>query len=212
MRPVDLTMTISEDLPAFPGSPGPHLVPWEKIGSDGYNLELLFCSSHTGTHMDAPYHFARRGVTIDRIPVGRFVTEAVLVRLRKGPGRAITKREIARFEEREGIPDGAAVVFETGWSERLGDGTYFEKNPGLGADAAEYLASRGVGLVGIDSPSVDPGGKTRFPAHRILSRNNMLIVENLTNLDRIDGSRFRLVVLPLKLAGASGSPVRAVAI
>ena len=67
MVPIDLTLTITENLPTFPGSPKPKFIPWEKIIPDGYNLELLFLSSHTGTHMDAPFHFLEKGKTIDKI-------------------------------------------------------------------------------------------------------------------------------------------------
>ncbi len=212
MGPIDLTLTVSEALPAFPGSPGPQFIPWSDLEEDGYNLELLFLSSHTGTHMDAPYHFADGGARIHEIPVGRLLGSALLVRARKGANRAVTKRDLLAFERDNGkIPDGASVFFHTGWQEFLKSDGYFAENPGLSERAAEYLASKKANMVGIDSPSIDCGNSRRFPAHRALSRNGVLIVENLANLDRIPGSRFDFAVLPLKLKGATGSPVRAVA-
>jgi len=66
--PIDLTLEISNMLPSFPGSPSPQFISWADKKSDGYNLELIFLSSHTGTHLDAPYHFVERGVGIDKIP------------------------------------------------------------------------------------------------------------------------------------------------
>jgi kynurenine formamidase len=63
MKVLDLTLTISNRIPTFPGSPQPNFIPWEKIKDDGYNLELLFLSSHTGTHLDAPYHFLEKGAS-----------------------------------------------------------------------------------------------------------------------------------------------------
>ena len=89
--------------------------------------------------------------------------------------------------------------------------SYFVKNPGLSESAANYLVSKKTNLVGIDSPSVDFEARKRFSVHRIFSKNNVLIVENLANLEKIKSSKFHFVVMPLKLKGATGSPVRALA-
>lgn len=213
MVPIDLTLTISENLPTFPGSPRPQFIPWEKIIPDGYNLELLFLSSHTGTHMDAPYHFLEKGETIEKISTKRLVSDAILIKLKKGPNKSISKKDIITFESKNGkILSHSTVVFHTGWSKNLEKKSYFEKNPGLSVDAAKYLASKKINLVGIDSPSIDLGRDSKFSVHHVLSKNNILIVENLTNLEKIKNSKFKLVVLPLKLKNATGSPVRAIAI
>lgn len=207
---VDLTLTISSALPSFPGSPAPGCVSWSSLERDGYNLELLFMSSHSGTHMDAPFHFARGGRTVERIPVGRLVGDALLIRIPKGRGGAITKSEIVSYERRGGeIPRKSTVIFYTGWQKNLSRPDYFLRNPGLSRGAAAYLASKETNLVGTDSPSIDPGRGRGFAAHRVLAGNDVLIVENLANLERIRRSKFHLTVLPLKLRGASGSPVRA---
>ena len=213
MTPIDLTLTISENLPTFPGSPKPQFIPWEKIVPDGYNLELMFLSSHTGTHMDAPFHFLEKGKTIDQISPNRLVTDAILIKLRKTSNQSITKKDILNFESKnEKIPNNSTIVFSTGWSNNLKKKHYFEKNPGLSIDAAKYLVAKNINLVGIDSPSIDLGTDSKFSVHHILSKNNILIVENLTNLEKIKTKNFRLVVLPLKLKNATGSPVRAIAV
>ena len=104
----------------FPGSPQPNFINWETIQKDGYNLELLFLSSHTGTHMDAPYHFLKKGQKIDQIVTKRLVTEAVLIKIRKKADQAITKNEIERFERKHGkIGDGSTVIFHTGWQKNI---------------------------------------------------------------------------------------------
>ena len=198
MNPIDLTLTISENLPTFPGSPKPQFIPWEKIVTDGYNLELMFLSSHSGTHMDAPFHFLDKGKTIDQISPNRLVTDAILIRLRKGSNQPITKKDLLNFESKnDKIPNNSTIVFYTGWSNNLEEKYYFEKNPGLSIDAAKYLATKNTNLVGIDSPSIDLGTDSKFSVHHILSKNNVLIVENLTNLEKIKTQNFRLVVLPL---------------
>lgn len=214
MRPIDLTMKISETTPVFPGSPGPQFIEWSDIKNDGYNLELLFFSSHTGTHMDAPYHFENKGIKVDEIPMSRLVTSAIMIKLSKDANRLITKADITSFERNNAvIPDGSSVIFHTGWQRNLGRPNFFAQNPGLGESAAQYLASKEVNMVGIDAPSIDVGKSRSFAVHHVLLGNNILVVENLTNLHRVpEGRLFDFIVLPLKLKGATGSPVRAVAL
>ncbi|NWJ99730.1 cyclase family protein [Marine Group I thaumarchaeote] len=212
MKILDLTLTISNKIPTFPGSPQPNFIPWEKIKDDGYNLELLFLSSHTGTHLDAPYHFLEKGSKIHEISLKKLVSNAVLIKSRKKRNETITKTDIQKFEKKHGkIESFSSVVFWTGWQRNLQKDNYFTKNPGLSVSAANYLASKKIGLVGIDSPSIDLGTDFKFPVHQIFAKKGMLIVENLANLEKIKSWKFHLVVLPLKLKGATGSPVRAIA-
>lgn len=212
MVTIDLTLTISKNLPTFPGSPRPEFIPWQTIDKNGYNLELLFLSSHSGTHIDAPFHFIQNGKKIHAIPVKRLATDAILIKLRKKENQAITKNDIVKFEKKHGIiPKNATIVFATGWQKNLKSKIYFEKNPGLSVSAAKYLSFKKINLVGIDAPSIDLGKEKQFLVHQILSKNNILIVENLANLEKILKNHFTLIVLPLKLKDATGSPVRAIA-
>ena len=212
MKILDLTLTISHKIPTFPGSPKPNFIQWENLKDDSYNLELLFLSSHTGTHLDAPYHFVENGLKIHEINLTRLVREAVLIMSRKKSDKAITKSDIQKFEKKYGkIPNYSTVIFWTGWQKMLRDDSYFIKNPGLSEAAAKYLISKKTNMVGIDSPSIDFKGSQRFPVHRLFSKNNILIVENLANLDKIKTTKFHFIVLPLKLNGTTGSPVRAIA-
>jgi len=210
MKVIDLTLTISEKIPTFPGSPQPNFINWETVEKDGYNLELLFLSSHTGTHMDAPYHFLKNGQKIDQIITKRLVTEAILIKIRRGADQSITKTDIEKFEKKHGkIDEGATVIFHTGWQKNLNKQSYFLKNPGLAVSAARYLTSKRINLVGIDSPSIDLGKDAKFSVHHILAKSGILIVENLANLEKINSEKFHFIVAPLKLKNATGSPVRA---
>jgi kynurenine formamidase len=212
MKVIDLTLTVSNKIPTFPGSPQPNFIPWENVKEDGYNLELLFLSSHTGTHMDAPHHFLEKGAKIHEISLKKLVSEAVLIQSRKKSNESVTKTDIQKFEKKHGKIDGfSSVIFLTDWQRNLQKKYYFTKNPGLSVSAAKYLASKKISLVGIDSPSIDLGTDSKFSVHQIFAKNGMLIVENLANLEKIKSSKFHLVVLPLKLKGATGSPVRAIA-
>ena len=212
MKIIDLTLTVSDEIPTFPGSPQPSFIPWENVKEDGYNLELLFLSTHTGTHMDAPYHFLEKGAKIHEISLKKLVSEAVLIKSKKRGGESITKIDIQKFEKKHGkIASFSSVIFYTGWQRNLQKKYYFTKNPGLSISAAKYLASKKINLVGIDSPSIDLGTDSKFSVHQIFAKKGMLIVENLANLEKIKSSKFHLVVLPLKLKNATGSPVRAIA-
>ena len=212
MKPLDLTLTISQSIPTFPGSPKPQFLSWSQLKDDGYNLELLFLSSHTGTHLDAPYHFVSKGIKIHQIPLERLIGKATLIKIPKTNNMPITKSDIKLYEKKNGIiPNNSSVFFYTGWQKNLKKNNYFTENPGLGVSAAEYLATKKANLVGIDSPSIDLGKDQSFSIHHILSKNNILIVENLANLNKIQSKEFDFTILPLKLKDATGSPVRAIA-
>ncbi|MBT8251267.1 MAG: cyclase family protein [Nitrosopumilus sp.] len=212
MKPIDLTLTISKSIPSFPGSPKPQFILWSDIKDDGYNLELLFLSSHTGTHIDAPYHFVKNGIKIHQIPIDRLVGKAILIKLKKTRNSPITKKDIISFEKKAGkIPNESSIFFFTEWQKNLTKDNYFTENPGLDKSAADYLVAKRTNLVGIDSPSIDLGKDESFTAHHIFSKNNILIVENLTNLNKIPSREFNFTILPLKLKDATGSPVRAIA-
>ena len=210
MKVIDLTLTVSEKIPTFPGSPKPHFIEWETIPKDGYNLELLFLSTHTGTHIDAPFHFVKNGKKIHEIAPERLVNEAVLIRIGKNSNRSISKTDIQNFEQKNGkIENGSTVIFYTEWQKNLNKEFYFTENPGLSVSAAKYLVSKKINMVGIDSPSIDLGTDSKFSVHHVLAKNNILIVENLANLNKIKSNNFHLITSPLKLKNATGSPIRA---
>jgi len=209
---LDLTLTVSESIPNFPGSPSPQFIAWSTIKDDGYNLELLFLSSHTGTHLDAPYHFTKKGAKIHQIPVTRLIGDALLIKIKKVKDQTITKKDLLDFERKNGeIKNFSSIIFFTDWQKNLNKKFYFTNNPGLSKSATNYLVSKKINLVGIDSPSIDLGTDKRFTVHKILAKNNILIVENLSNLEKIPTLEFDFIILPLKLKDTTGSPVRAIA-
>lgn len=213
MKIIDLTLTISQSIPTFPDSPNPQFIPWSTLKNDGYNLELLFLSSHTGTHLDAPYHFVKNGAKIHQIRLDRLLGNCILIKMKKGKNQPITKNNLISFERKNGnIPKHSSIIFHTEWQKNLNNDYYFTNNPGLSKSAARYLVSKEINLVGIDSPSIDLGTNHTFSVHKILAKNNILIVENISNLNKISSKQFEFVILPLKLQDATGSPVRAITI
>lgn len=208
MRVIDLTTQIKPSMKVFPGSPRPTFIQWSKFDSQGYDSEVMFMSTHTGTHVDAPSHFAPGLASIDMIPAGRLVSTAILVGVPKKAGQLVERDDLAR----EQIRQGDTVVIATGWEKRAAKSNYMTENPGLSGQAAKYLAGKKVNAVAIDGPSIDAGADARFTAHNILLPRNILAVENLRNVSKITASRFTLVLSPLRLVGATGSPARALAI
>lgn len=213
MKIVDLTLEITSDMITFPGYPMPNFIKWSKFDTQGYVSEVMFLSTHTGTHMDAPFHFNPNGQTIDQIEVDRYIcNNAILMKIQKNANEMITSDDITRDSKYE-IKEKDTVVFSTGWEKQIKQkDNYIGNNPGLSKDAAEYLVEKKVNAIGIDSPSIDIGIDSGLTVHKTLLSNEILIIENLCNLYKFTSGKFTLLVTPLKLAGASGSPVRAIGI
>lgn len=208
MRVIDLTMRITPSIKVFPGSPRPSFIPWSRFNSHGYDSEAMFMSTHTGTHIDAPSHFAPGLASVDQIPARRLVSSALLVRVPKKANQLVEREDIVD----EQMQPGDVVIIATGWEKRAAQKNYMSENPGLSAEAAKYLVRKKVNAVAIDGPSIDAGVDGKFSAHKILLQHNIWIAENLCNVGKITTSRFTLVASPLNLKGATGSPARILAI
>jgi kynurenine formamidase len=213
MKIVDLTLEITSDMVTFPGYPMPNFIKWSKFDIQGYVSEVMFLGTHTGTHMDAPFHFNPNGQTIDQVEVNRYIcNNAILIKIHKNANETITSDDIIRNSKYE-IKEKDTVVFSTGWEKQIKQkDNYVRNNPGLSKDAAEYLVEKKVNAIGIDCPSIDIGIDTALIVHKTLLSNEILVIENLCNLYKFTNGKFRLLVTPLKLAGASGSPIRAIGI
>jgi arylformamidase len=211
MRVVDLTMRITPSMKVYPGSPQPSFIPWSKFDCQGYDSEAMFMSTHTGTHVDAPSHFKPGLASIDMISTERLVCNAVLIRVEKSANELVEQQDLDNQ-----IKEGNGVVIATGWEKHSGNRNYTSENPGLSEQAARYLVRKRVNAVAIDCPSIDAGFDGRFTAHHILLSSNILVVENLCNLNTVTRSRisaiFTLIISPLKLGGATGSPARVLAL
>lgn len=182
------------------------------IPRNGSNVSRLTMGSHTATHLDAPIHFTEGGATVTDIDLSSLVGPAIVVDVRgKEFHGAISWDDIAPQAGKLG-PE-VTLLLCTGWSQHWGRKEYM-KSPHLSEEAAKEIMERGVRVVGIDVFSVDgevPEGAVET-VHRLLLGNGILIVENLTNVEALlDGSAYLVSLLPLKLQGCDGSPIRAVA-
>jgi len=209
---IDLSLPIYHMMPAVPTGPKVSVVPFSSTKDQWYtkretsNNTQLVLGTHSGTHMDAPYHFIDDGLTIDQISLARCVGEAFVVDLsNKGSTRGITVEDLEPYEDR--IVKCGKLLLYTGWDRFWGQKEYFQDTPYLTADAAIYLATK-IHLIGTDVFTIDRGTPE---AHRILLGNGIIIVEALTNLDKIAGKIVYFIVLPLNIKGRDGAPVRAIA-
>jgi kynurenine formamidase len=199
---IDLTMPIAEGMPFNPDHFPPEITPYASVATGGWSASRLVLDSHLGTHMDAPCHFVAGGQSIDQVELDVLIGPAQVVHLEQiGEQEALTP---AHFP----VIDQARLLLHTGWSKRtLGTPAYFTRYPYLTPEAAEYLAGKGVRLVGLDCPSVDyDPGKT----HVALLSRGTVIIENLVNLDHLPQS-CTLMALPLPIKAGDGCPLRAVA-
>ena len=210
---VDLSHALDPKTPVFADYPPVEIKVLESTGEpqpDGrrsLNSSRIAVGMHCGTHMDAPFHFFEDRFRIDQVPLDRFVGPSVLVDVRLFGGRGQIEPEHLT-QLRDLLRQTRKVVIKTGWYKHWGELGYFTDFPVVSGAAAEFLVECGVQLFGIDTPSVDD---PPFPAHLVLLGNDVVIVENLTNLDAVDGDLFQLVVLPLKITGREASPARAIA-
>ena len=218
VRVIDLTLEISPRSKVFPGYPQPTFIKWSKFDVHGYDSEVVYLSTHTGTHIDSPSHFSPNGKSIDQINADRFVcNDALLLRITKEPNESITRQDIS--DAGLNIKPNDTLVIDTGWQtaytngDRNRDEDYVINSPGLREDASQFLVEKKINAVAIDTPSIDLAEAGALTSHKQLLSNDVLVIENLCNLERIDiGSPFTFVFTPLKLRGATGSPLRAIAI
>ena len=232
-RLVDLTHAFDRTSLYWPSSPTAFVLDTLSAGMTPggyfYSAFALATPEHGGTHLDAPYHFSGTGNTTDRVPLTQLIAPAVVIDItaqaRSNRDYQLTVADLAAFEARHGrVPRGAIVLLRADWSRRWSNPTsYFGDSvprrttqlhlPSYGIDAARVLVlERGVGVLGLDTPSIDYGPSTDFVVHRMAMGANVAGLENLTNLDQLPPTGALVIALPMKIAGGSGGPLRAVAL
>ncbi len=195
----DLTQPVTSSLPVYPGDPAVAITPIATVPADGYAVSSIFIGTHTGTHIDAAAHMLGGGKQLKDYPVERFFTRAVCIDVRGGFRADDIERQLV---------DGAGVLFYTGASDYFQEERYWHEYMVPDEATVHLLIARKVPLVGIDAGSFDMD--ETFPVHKALLAEDILLVENLTNLALLAGKQFGLYALPLKLEG-DGAPVRVVA-
>ncbi len=206
MRFVDLSHPLVTDMQVYPGDPSVRIEPALTIARDGVAVERMNLGSHTGTHLDAPSHSVVGGRTVDQIPLDLLWGEARVLRATADAGAELGPAEVA-------VPSSlpSIVCVATGWSDKFGT-PEVTNHPYLSRELAALLWERGARVLGVDTLSPDATSRPELgmPVHEFWLGNDGVIVENLTSLDAVPDA-VELSILPLRLAGVDGSPVRAVA-
>ena len=211
MTVIDLTHTIREDMPVYPGTEPPRLTTACTVSQCGYRETLLHMYSHTGTHMDAPRHILPDGCGLDQLPPSQFCGRAAVIDVSHfAPGSCITA-EFLRSQNGY-LRCAEYALLYTGWEKKWGTEAFLsEEFPVLDEEAARYLVSCGLKGVGTDAISVDPLSSDVYPAHHVLLGGGLVIVENLCLKKLLGRTDVMFFALPIKYAGADGAPVRAIA-
>lgn len=232
-RVVDLSYPFDERTLYWPNAPSgfklDRLAYGPTPGGFFYSANAYSAPEHGGTHLDAPIHFAEGRRSADQVPLDQLIGRAFVIdvsaRAEANPDYTLTREDVAAFEAKHGpIPRGAIVLLRTGWGARwpdrkryLGDDRPGETSnlhfPSYGRDAAQFLVqTRQVGVLGVDTASIDHGPSKDFIVHQVAAAANVPGLENVANLQELPPTGAWVIALPMKIAGGSGGPVRIVAL
>lgn len=217
MKIIDLSLSLHEGMMTFPT----HWHPVMEIsilgrhGIEGRETRKLVLGTHTGTHTDAPLHFIPNGKGIDEVPLEVLVGDATVVNF--APATANRQIGIPALKQKIGAQIPTRLILRTDWSDYFGQMAYYANYPYFSEDAARWLVDGGCRLIAMDTPSPDNPAHSRgsgndSPNHKVLLGAEVVLVEYLCNLRLLSKPIVELVVLPLKVKGADGSPTRCVAI
>lgn len=202
MKIWDISQPLKEGVPTWPGdTPFSFKLNWTKEETGSVNVGSLTLSTHTGTHVDAPFHFDDHGKKMLELQPELYVGDALVVHLED--------REMIKPEDLEGYDLGAVerLLIKTGsWTDRS---KFPESITYLSEELAPFLKEKGIRLIGVDVPSVDQVDSKDLASHHSLLNNDIHILESLV-LDEIDEGIYELIALPLPLEESDASPVRAV--
>lgn len=156
---VDLSIPLTNDTPIYPGDPQPNIRVAATIENEGYNVHYVHIGSHTGTHVDAPYHICPNGKKIDQSDLHLFIgTGVVIPVLGKGEQEAIVLDDVEAYLDQ--LSPGKIVLFYTGWSQYAGEEKYF-RHPYVHVDVIQEMIKRGIRTFFIDAINIDLTGVHR---------------------------------------------------
>ena len=197
----DITLPLDAGTAEWPGDTRFQLARVARL-EEGHSVNLsgLTVSPHTGSHVDAPFHFLPDGATIDALPLEVFIGPARVVEV---PGRAVIT--VADLEACDFADTPRLLLKTSGWPDPA---KFPESIPVLAPEVPAWLGARGVRLLGVDLPSVDQIDSKTLSIHKALAAAGIHILESLT-LAAVPAGRYELIALPLKITGADAAPVRA---
>src|SRR5699024_7697001 len=199
---IDISQTLSNNIAHWPGDePFNFTVPFTKEQTGSVNIGRITTSPHTGTHVDAPFHFDNEGKTIEEIHIDTYIGAAKVI--------DVTDAEKVTAQLLEGYELSGVTRILLKTRKEIDEEQFPEDYMIVDEDVGPYLRSLGVQLLGTESPSVDHVFSKELSAHHALGENEIHILENII-LTHVEPGMYDLIALPLKIKGADGSPVRAV--
>lgn len=222
MKIIDLTMELADGTRTHPAHPRCVVIEFathETTASrfrppcTGFASRILMFSDHIGTHVDSPFHFIPAGGTIEAVALDRLVGPAVCLDVSaKAPESPVTPDMLEAAEGRAGasVQRGDILLVRAWPGHHTDDG--FLRCAGLNREAAEWAVARGVKALGCDLASPDDPRDLTRPVHMFLLGQGIPIMEHIAHLETLPAPRFQFVGLPLRIRGATGSPIRAIAI
>ncbi|GGF90727.1 cyclase [Paenibacillus albidus] len=192
---IDLSHIIQDGMPVFPGDTETVLLQSKYIQKDYYNNHQMTINMHAGTHIDGPMHLLDCNLYLNEFPLETFIGEGCLLDVSK-------ETTIHYKEEYEHlIKQKQILILYTGHCKYFGQSKYFTDYPVLTLEFAELLVRKQVKMIGLDTPSPD---KYPFEVHKCLFQNNILIIENLTNVEQLQNVKsFEIIALPLHIKSDS---------
>ena len=201
-RFIDVSVPLKIGMPAFPGNPEFELNAVKRIADGGSsNVSRLVLGTHTGTHVDAPWHFFDHGITVDALALDLLIGRTRVIEIPKRGG--ITRDDLAAA----GLREDLRVLLKTPNSALWNGESFRQDFTYLDESAASYLVDQGVKVVGIDYLSVEQFKKPGAPAHRALLSRNAVIIEGQNLSDAAPGM-YEMYCLPLPVTGGDGAPAR----
>ncbi|MGX9132950.1 cyclase family protein [Rummeliibacillus sp. JY-2-4R] len=222
MKVVDLSVLLYDGLVSFPSHPKvvfmDHIThdfskPRYQAPCEGYASKTIIMSDHSGTHLDAPYHFFKDGLTVEDIPIEATMGNAVRIDVsHKAVYEPVTREMIEKVVEDKNIiiKEHDIVLFRCWQGEWNAEG--FHDCMSLDASVAEWVLDHHIKAIGLDLPNADINSNMQRTVHLELLSRNIMIMENIVNLEKLSQDRFYFIGTPLNLKGLTGSPIRAIAI
>ena len=199
---IDLSHSLKNDFPAYPGDPEFSLK--QIFEDEEYFLSKLECSMHTGTHIDAPLHYMENGKTVNEIELDSLIGPCDVLRLKfpkdsKTPDKDFLKNKEIKIDDiklpKKGIEK--IIILKTRWCDYFDSDDYFHNNPYLSMEFAKFIIENGVETLALDTPSPDKFGNSEI--HKILLENNVNIIENLTNTRILTKNKYKAYFIPLNI-------------
>ncbi len=212
MKTIDLTHTIRENMPVYPGTELPKLFEVNSHEKNGFKETSISMYSHTGTHIDAPNHVFFEKTALDEFPAEQFIGKALVIDCRHIPlGKQITMAEFSKYGKKIYLAE--FLLFNTGWDKKWDTSDYFEDYPCINDEVLNFIITGKYKGIGFDVMSLDPMNYDQLKRHKkLFTEVDIINIENLCNLDLCGNELFTFVCLPLKTENSDGAPARAIAI